>query len=157
MAAREAVQITATALATNLQTKLDALAVEAGESAPTVADFRDIFSDTDPEGRDWPRVLTMLDAFGDEAEFEAFSKYDIAVPLVVQYQTQDRDSARARATASYALRGIMQTLNDVTMGQTRNSVTFLQYLRPRMTIGVDDKGYVAMDLRFVARMRDEAP
>lgn len=158
MAVREAVHITATAFSDNVQTKLDALSIEAGESVPVIADFRDIFADDEPEGMDTPVLRTELDEVGEEdGEFESFSKYDIAVPLAVRYRTTDPDTAASRATASYVLRALMQVLNDVTRGQTRNSVTFIQYLRPRWQIGPDSKGHVGLDLRFVARMRDEAP
>ena len=156
MAAREAVYITATALYDNLQTKLDALSVEAGEDVPTIADFRDVFSDDVSDGPDTPRIVTGLDPVGDTGEFESFSKFDIRVPLVVSYQTTDPDTAHSRATASYVFRGIMQVLNDVSQ-QSRNSVQFIQYLDPRVEIGRDDQGHVGLDLRFVAQMRDNAP
>ena len=158
MAAREAVYITATALSTNLQTKLAALSIESGEAVPTIGDFRDIFSDDEPGGLEGFTVLVALDEVGeDDGEFESFSKYDINIPLLCSYVTTDRDTAASRATASYVLRGMIQVLNDVTRGQTRNSVTFIQYLRPRFTIGPDSKGNVGLELRFVAHMRDEAP
>lgn len=157
MAAREAVYATATALKSNLQTKLDAMSTETGERVPVIAEFRDIFTDDDPSGIGRPLILTALDVVGtEEGEFEAFSKYDTRVPLVVEYRTTDPDSAKARATASYVFRGIMQCLNDVT-SSTRNGVQLIQYLGPRLTIGVDADNNVGLELRFEAQMRDTSP
>ena len=157
MAAREAVYITATALESNLQTKLDALDTESGESVPEIADFRDVFSDDDIEGMDWPCVQTVWDALGGEFELESFSKMDMGVPLLIRLVTRDPDSAHGRARLSYGFRGIMHVLNDV-QGQTRNSVQLIQYLpRGAPQVGLDQEGRLILEVPLTARMRDNAP
>lgn len=159
MAAREAVKIVADAFSANLQAKLDALTVTAGESAPTIADFRDEFSDDVPvNDRNSPLVVTLLgtNAPG-PGEFESFSKSDIRVPIEAWYITRDRDTATARQTASYALRGMLQTLNDVACGTTENGITLLQLLDLSFDFATNEEGHIAAMLRFAAQMRDNSP
>lgn len=157
MAAREAVYLTATALESNLQTKLNALSVESGESVPTVAGYRDVFSDDDLEGADWPVVQTIWDASGGEFELESFSKFDVGVPLLIRYQTEEADTADARARLSYVFRAVVQVLNDISQ-DARNNVQLIQYLpRGAPRVGLDGNERLALELPLTARMRDNAP
>ena len=158
MPAREAVKVVADAMAANLPTKLSALTVVSGESAPTIADFRDTFSDDIPENpRDWPMVATLLEDDPADGEFETFGKGDIAVPLAVAFVTFDRDLRTAWSKASYAYRGIWQVLNDIAQ-PTTNNVQLVQLTTPRVSwMQAQEKPGVLVMFRFQAFMRDLSP
>lgn len=145
------------ALSANLQAKLTALSVEAGDTAPTIADFRLDFDDDDPEGRDWPVVRTMLAGLpASDAELESFGKNDIRIPLMVEYETKDRDSAAARRGASYVYRSVVQVLNDLSH-PSRNNVTLIQVVLGAPELGISAEGHVQARIPVICHMRDNSP
>lgn len=156
MPAREAIKIVADALGSNLQTKLNALSVVAGERAPTIQDFRDAFRDDEVLGPDDPLVITDL---APEASptfaLTTQGQVTVSVPIEIQYVSGDPDTAEARATASYAIRAIVQVLGDI-LGTTENSVQAIQIADVSADFARFEGGRTGAVVRCNAQMRDLA-
>lgn len=155
MAARESIKILRDRFEADLQNEIDGLTVVSGDSAPTIQEYRDPFTDDVLEPNDWPAIVIDLAPISSpEAELPSQGKADISVPVDVRYVSHDYNTAEGRRRASYCLRAIIRVL-DIVHGRVEAGMRSLQVTDLTFDYFVDEEEHIQAVTRFTILMRDE--
>lgn len=151
---KEAIDAVAGALRANLQAALDALA-----AGVTIEQIIDPFTTDTLELNNHPGVIVSMAPFkSPSAEFRVFDKADVHVPIIIEYETRERDTGEARGSVSAVQRAILHVLNDLTVAPPMsNNTQLLELTDLEFDFIRHDGDATGAAVYVTAIMRDIAP